>query len=258
MMTMHNLVCLITGSTSGIGEAIAKSFLEQGALVVVTGLPGSLSWDVKSYGDRVLVVYGDLEDIQTPHNLVSATLRQFEKLDVLVNNAATMERGNSFSTNVEMFDRIMAINVRSPFLLCEASFKALSLTRGCILNIGSSNGYCGEANLLPYSISKGALQTLSRNLADAWASAGIRVNHFVVGWVLTRNEYNRKIQDGLGINWHLEPPLGAVPFGTMTKPEVIGTAAVYWCSGQSWPLSGNVIELEQFPLVGRNSSKVSR
>ena len=119
----------------------------------------------------------------------------------------------------------------------------------------SINGYCGEANLLPYSISKGALHTLSRNLADAWGPHGIRVNHFVLGWVLTRNEYELKMRDGLAENWHLHPPPEAVPFGTMTSPEAIAAAALYWCSRDSWPLSGNTIELEQFPLIGRNPPK---
>jgi NAD(P)-dependent dehydrogenase (short-subunit alcohol dehydrogenase family) len=253
-MKLKDKVCLITGSTSGIGEATARLFLAEGAFVLVTGLEGSLAWDPAAHA-QVHLVYDDLSDTAAPRRLVNAALERFGKLDVLVNNAATMERASAAATTAEVFDRIMAVNVRAPFLMCKEAFPALKQSGGCILNIGSINGYCGEAGLLPYSISKGALHTMSRNLADAWSGHGIRVNHFVLGWILTQNEYQIKIRDGLAENWHLGPPVDSVPFGTMTKPEAIAAAALYWCSSDSWPLSGNTIELEQFPMIGRNPVK---
>ena len=96
---------------------------------------------------------------------------------------------------------MIAINVRAPLLLIQAAVPHLKARAGCVLNIGSINGYCGEANLLAYSISKGGLMTLSRNLADALGRDGVRVNHFNVGWVLTPNEYQVKIADGLPPDW---------------------------------------------------------
>ena len=250
------MVCLVTGSTSGIGESIARTFLDHGASVLVTGLPGSLGWDLDAYGPRAHIEYSDLSDAEAPQFLIDAVLRRFGKLDVLVNNAATMERSDYASTSVEVFDRIMAVNARAPLLLCKLAFPSLALSHGCILNIGSSNGYCGAcANLLAYSMSKGALHTMSRNLADAWASSGVRVNHFVVGWVLSTNEYDRKCAEGMAENWHLAPPRYSAPFGALTEPSTIAAAALYWCSRDSWPLSGNTIELEQFPLIGRKPPK---
>jgi NAD(P)-dependent dehydrogenase (short-subunit alcohol dehydrogenase family) len=254
-MKMKDMTCLVTGSTCGLGETMAKLFLSEGASVMVTGLPGSLTWDTGSYGERCQVAYDDLMDVEAPRRLVSAALERFGRLDVLVNNAANINRANVANTTAEVFDGMMAVNVRAPFLLCKEAFPALKESGGCILNIGSINGYCGEAELAPYSISKGALHTMSRNLADSWAAHHIRVNHFVLGWVLTRNEYDRKLRDGLAENWHLTPPLDSVPFGTMTTPETIAAAALYWCSKDSWPLSGNTIELEQFPMIGRNPPK---
>lgn len=234
---------------------MARLFLAEGASVLVTGLEGSLAWDAAGHGRQAHLVYDNLSDIDAPRRLVEAALARFGRLDVLVNNAATMERASAEATTAEVFDRILAVNVRAPFLLCKEAFPALKQSGGCILNIGSINGYCGEAGLLPYSISKGALHTMSRNLADAWSTHGVRVNHFVLGWILTRNEYEIKIRDGLKENWHLHPPADSVPFGTMTSPEAIAAAALYWCSSDSWPLSGNTIELEQFPMIGRNPVK---
>jgi len=254
-MRMKGMACLVTGSTCGLGETIAKLFMSEGASVLVHGLTGSLVWDTGSYGEQSHLEYGDLSDTDTPRRLVEAALDRFGRLDVLVNNAANIDRANAANTTAAVFDRVMAVNVRAPFLLCKEAFPALKQSGGCILNIGSINGYCGEADLLPYSVSKGALQTLSCNLADAWGPHHIRVNHFVLGWMLTRNEYERKVLDGMGENWHLNPPVDSVPFGTMTTPEAIAAAALYWCSRDSWPLSGNIIELEQFPLAGRNPPK---
>jgi NAD(P)-dependent dehydrogenase (short-subunit alcohol dehydrogenase family) len=255
VLKLKDKVCIVTGSTCGVGEAIARLFLEQGAFVMVTGLPNSLTWDINKYSGRVYPHYCDLSDGDTPRELVDVVLREFGGVDVLVNNAATMERSNSSSTTMEVFDRVIAVNVRAPLLLCEAAFAPLAERHGCVLNIGSINGYCGERDLLAYSISKGALHTMSRNLADAWSMHRVRVNHFVLGWVLTQNEYDRKVSDGLGPNWHLSPPVSAIPFGTMTSPDTIAHAALYWCSEDSWPLSGNTIELEQYPVIGRNPPK---
>jgi NAD(P)-dependent dehydrogenase (short-subunit alcohol dehydrogenase family) len=258
-MKMKDSVCLVTGSTCGIGEAIARLFLAEGASVLVSGLPGSLAWGPDTHSAKAALAYGDLSNADTPRRLVETAVERFGRLDVLVNNAASTERFQAADTTAEIFDRMMAINVRAPFLLCKEAFPWLQRgpkqAGGCILNIGSVNGYCGQADLLPYSVSKGALHTLSRNLADAWGPAGIRVNHFVLGWVITPNEYELKLRDGFGANWHKNPPAGAVPFGTMTSPEAIANAALYWCSRDSWPLSGNTIELEQFPMIGRNPPK---
>jgi len=250
-MKMKDKVCLVTGSTCGIGESIARLFLAEGASVLVTGLDGSLAWDIDSFGAQTGIVYGDVSDLDMPRRLVRAALDRFGRLDVLVNNAASTERFNAEATTAEVFDHMMAVNVRAPWLLCKEAFPALKQSGGCILNIGSINGYCGQADLLPYSISKGALHTMSCNLADAWGPDRIRVNHFVLGWILTPNEYKLKLRDGMGNNWHLNPPAEAVPFGTMTSPQAIAAAALYWCSSDSWPLSGNTIELEQFPMHGR-------
>ena len=97
--------------------------------------------------------------------------------------------------------------------------------------------------------------TLSRNLADALCYEKIRVNHFNVGWVLTPNEYKQKIADGLPTDWpeHVDPVYA--PSGRIMSPDKIAAAAVYWLSDESRPISGSVVELEQYPMIGRNPTK---
>ncbi|NBW88022.1 MAG: SDR family oxidoreductase, partial [Planctomycetia bacterium] len=127
--------------------------------------------------------------------------------------------------------------------------------RGSVLNIGSINAHSGEPTFLHYATTKGALQTLSRNLANAHAAEQVRFTHFNLGWVLTENEYAKQIAEGQPRDWpERVPPLFA-PSGRLIAPETVAAAAVYWLGDESRPISGSVLELEQFSVYGRNPAK---
>jgi NAD(P)-dependent dehydrogenase (short-subunit alcohol dehydrogenase family) len=255
-MRLQNKVILVTGSTTGIGEAIARRVVAEGARVVVHGRDEERGQAlVDEFADRATLATADLADPAAAPLLVDAAIQAFGGLDAVVNNAAWVVRSDLFSTDAALFDKVMAVNVRGPMLLIKAAYEHLKRSKGCVLNIGSINAYSGESNLLAYSISKGGLMTLSRNLADALCYDGIRVNHFNVGWVLTPNEYKTKIADGLPEDWpeNLEPQFA--PSGRILRPEEIAAAAVYWLSDESRPISGTVMELEQYPVIGRNPTK---
>lgn len=255
-MRLKDKVILITGSTTGIGEAIARRAIDEGARVLVHGrdeLRGNAL--VAELGERAALHVDDIADPAAPERMIAAAIRAFGRLDALVNNAAAVTRSNLSNTDAALFDSLMATNVRAPLLLIKAAAPHLKQSGGCVLNIGSINGYCGEANLLAYSISKGALMTLSRNLADALGRDGVRVNHFNVGWVLTPNEYKQKVADGLPPDWPERVPRTKAPSGHLIKPEEIAAAAVYWIGDESRPISGTVLELEQHPVIGRNPAK---
>jgi NAD(P)-dependent dehydrogenase (short-subunit alcohol dehydrogenase family) len=123
------------------------------------------------------------------------------------------------------------------------------------LNIGSVNAYCGEANQLAYSISKGALMTLTRNLSDALGRDKVRVNQINPGWVLSANEYRLKIKEGLPADWPDHPPLEFAPSGKLMTPQIMAAACIYWISDESRPVSGSVLEINQYPMIGRNPAK---
>jgi NAD(P)-dependent dehydrogenase (short-subunit alcohol dehydrogenase family) len=197
-MRLEGDTILVTGSTTGIGEAIVRRAWKEGANVVLHGRDlkrGRLI--AAELGPRASFVEGDLSDRDVPKRLVEHAIATFDKLDAVVNNAAWVVRSDIYTTDTELFDKVIATNVRAPLLLAQAALPHLKKTRGCVLNIGSMNAYTGESNLLAYSDSKGALMTLSRNLADALCYDFVRVNHFNVGWVLTPNEYEYKRKDGL-------------------------------------------------------------
>jgi NAD(P)-dependent dehydrogenase (short-subunit alcohol dehydrogenase family) len=109
--------------------------------------------------------------------------------------------------------------------------------------------------LLDYSLSKGALQTMSRNLANAHAADRVRVNHLNVGWVLTDREYHHQIEHGMAPDWPQNVPPQFAPWGRLMTPEEIANAAIYWLGDESRPISGSVVDLEQYSIIGRNPNK---
>ncbi|MCC6492672.1 MAG: SDR family oxidoreductase [Pirellulales bacterium] len=255
-MRLQDQVVLVTGSTTGIGEAIARRAHAEGARVVLHGRNEKRGHEIAGeLGSRAVFLAADLADAAAAPQLVAGAVTAFGKLDAIVNNAAWVVRSDLAATDAALFDKVMATNVRAPLLLVKAAVGELKKTRGCVLNIGSINAYTGESNLLAYSFSKGALMTLSRNLADALCYDQVRVNHFNVGWVLTPNEYQQKLADGLPEDWPQQLDPQFAPSGRIMKPEEIAAAAVYWISPESRPVSGSVIELEQYPIIGRNPTK---
>ncbi len=255
-MQLTDKVILVTGSTTGIGEAIARRVWQEGAKVVLHGRDVERGQAIAAeLSSRAKFFPGDLASVDAPRQLVEDAASAFGKLDAIVNNAAWVIRSDIHNTDAALFDKVIAINVRTPLLLIQAALPLLLKARGCVLNIGSMNAYTGENNLLAYSVSKGALITLSRNLADALCYDGVRVNHFNVGWVLTPNEYQYKLKDGLPADWPENIPAQYAPTGRIMKPEEIAAAAVYWLSDESRPISGSVVDLEQYPFVGRNPTK---
>jgi len=255
-MRLKDKAILVTGSTTGIGEAIARRCVAEGARVMIHGRDRQRAAALASELAPAAAFHcNDLARAESAAELIDATIAALGRLDALVNNAASTERGDIYTTTPELFDRIIAINLRAPLLLIKAALPHLKRSRGCVLNIGSVNAYCGEPNLLPYSISKGGLMTLSRNLADALAREGVRVNHFNVGWVITPNEYRLKVAEGLPPDWDRHPPRSAAPFGRLIYPEEIAAAAVFWLGDESAVISGSVLELHQHPVIGRNPPK---
>ena len=255
-MRLADKAIIVTGSTTGIGEAIARRCVAEGARVLMHGRNRERAEAIANELDgRAAVHIDSLDEPAVAERIVAAAVAAFGKLDALVNNAAWVARNDIESTDAEFFDRMMAINVRAPMLLVQAGLAHLKKVRGAVLNIGSINAYSGEGNLLVYSMSKGALMTMSRNLADYLGPDQVRVNHFNVGWVLTPNEYEQKRSDGLPPDWPEQVDPMFAPSGRILQPEEIAAATVYWLSDESRPISGTVLELEQYPIVGRNPTK---
>ena len=258
MSRLNQKVILITGSCTGIGKAIAKRCVAEGARVVIHGLEADLGEQtVTELGaDKAVAHIEDLTNEGAPQRMVDAAVKAFGRLDGLVNNAAMVKPGNIHDTDAAFFMKMIQVNTLAPFLLIQAALPYLTEVRGNVLNIGSVNAYSGEPNLLPYAISKGALMTLTRNLGDTlMRENGVRVNQINPGWVLTENEAQRKRECGLRDDWYADLPKIFAPAGRILWPEEIAAAAVYWLADECGPVSGQTVDLEQYPFIGRYPPK---
>lgn len=254
---LKDKVILVTGSTTGIGEAMVRLFASEGAKIMIHGKTKEAAPELAAeIGGEASFVVGDLEDPEVPARLIAETITRFGRIDGLVNNAAVITHGEIDDTDSRTFDRTIAINLKAPLFLVQAALPHFRRQGGGrVLNIGSINAYCGERILLVYSITKGALMTLTRNLADAHGIEAIQVNQLNVGWTLTANEYQLKLKDGLPADWPTSLPKSVAPSGRIHSPAEIAAAAIYFLSDEAALINGAILDVEQFPVIGRNPTK---
>ena len=191
-------VIIVTGGTQGLGEEVARQSADLGAVgIVISGrnrergdaVARSLSTD----GCRSIFVEAELAEVQPCRDIVRRCDEEFGRVDGLVNAAACTERGTVDDTSPEHWDKIMAINVRAPFLLIQESARLMrrAATGGSIVNILSVSAHGGQRKLTPYSVSKGALATLTKNAGHSLTPDHIRVNGINVGWMATPQRTRR-------------------------------------------------------------------
>lgn len=253
---LKNKVVLITGSTNGIGEAVARCCVAQGAKVMVHGRQEDRAKKLIAELGKPSIKYciTDLLDENAYVKLVKETVEQFGRIDGLVNNAGIYPRNNIDDVTLELCEKIMRVNFYAPLLLSKEVVKLFRKQQsgGVIVNIGSMNAYCGQPDLLLYSCSKGALMTMTRNLADSLGKDKVRVNQLNVGWTLTDNEVAVRQHEGLANDWQEKIPPIYAPTGHLLSTENVANHVIFWLSDQSAPVSGAVYEVEQYPIIGRN------
>jgi NAD(P)-dependent dehydrogenase (short-subunit alcohol dehydrogenase family) len=252
MASLTHKIALVTGATWGIGYAIAEQLASIGARVVIHGLRESDAREAAgrlgAAGHEAGAVGGDLTDPATCRAIVRHAVEWGGGLDVLVNNAGYTARGRLEDASLEFWELMMAVNVRAPFLCMQEAIGPMKARGGgAVVNIGSINAYIGAPNLGPYSVSKGALMTLTRNAASALGRYGIRVNQLNVGWTLTEGEDRVQQATGKGSDW-LERATALMPFGRLLTPNEVARAAAYFASDESGIVTGSVLDVEQYPM----------
>jgi len=245
---MAGKVAVVTGSTQGLGAAVARLFVREGARVVLSGRSRKNGEALgRELGPAAVYQETDLSRAEDCKTLIEAALRAFGGIDVLVNSAADTNRSTVRDFTPEQFDRQFHVNLRAPLLLAQAALPSLKERRGVIINVGSVNAYMGEPRLLVYAATKGALQTASKNLANVLKYERVRVFCLNVGWMDTEGE--RAMMAKLGHPSDFLDEAGKTwPLGRQMKPEEVAEACLFFASDRASAFSGAVVELEQFPV----------
>jgi NAD(P)-dependent dehydrogenase (short-subunit alcohol dehydrogenase family) len=191
-------VAIVTGAAQGLGAAYARALAGAGTRVVVSDiLPCDAVVDgIRSDGGEALAVTADVSDASTCAALADAALSAYGKVDVLVNNAAlfaTLERKPFEQITPTEWDRVMAVNVRGPFLCARAVVPAMKRAGyGKIVNVSSNTVFAGTPGMLHYVASKGAMVAFTRALARELGDAGIRVNAIAPGLTMSEGLVARR------------------------------------------------------------------
>jgi NAD(P)-dependent dehydrogenase (short-subunit alcohol dehydrogenase family) len=240
-------VALVTGSAIGLGAAIARKLAREGARVVVTGYPEDRAQALaRELGNGACFIAADLTDAEQTRALARTTIETCGGLDILVNNAAISDRATVEELTPELFDRQFHVIVRAPLLLVQAALPSLRARTGVVINIGSVNARVGWSNLLVYASAKAALETASRNLANALKYARVRVHCLNPGWIDTEGERASMAKLGHAPDF-LDAEGRRLPLGRLLAPEEIAEVVLLLASERGAAFSGAVIELEQFP-----------
>jgi NAD(P)-dependent dehydrogenase (short-subunit alcohol dehydrogenase family) len=258
-------VAVITGAAQGIGEATARLLAERGAAGLLltdrqVDKGEAVAADLRAGGTSVRFVPDDLAEPDAPHRIIAAADETFGRIDVLANIAGLTDRGGILDTDLTLFDRMFAINVRAPFFLMQGAIRIMEREKidGAIVNICSVNAHVGGDRLSPYSASKGALQTLTKNVANAISGMRIRVNGLNLGWVDTPGEdLTRRTFDGSAPGWQAEAAQSR-PFGRLLKPLDVARAIAYLASGESGIMTGAVFDFDQQVVGGYRFAPAAR
>lgn len=257
-MIYKDKIALITGSASGgLGQTIAEDLSREGARgIIITGRSSKGSdmaiRSIKKHGAEVLFVEADLSNPEDCKRLIEVSDSHFGRIDGLVNSAGTTERGTIENTTLEMWESHMAINLRAPFLLMQGCIKIMQREKiaGSIINIVTTSAHGGQPFLTPYSTSKGALVTLTKNVAFSQLKHRIRVNAILPGWMDTPGEHAIQKRFHQAPDDWLEKAEAKVPMGKLAQPDELAKLVTLVLSDQGGVMTGAVIDYDQKAVGG--------
>jgi 2-deoxy-D-gluconate 3-dehydrogenase len=247
-LQLEGKTAIVTGASRGLGRATAIALHQQG--VRVLAVARSLD-DLKTLEEldpqSISACQCDMQDASAVATLAQAALDQFGGLDIVVNNAGIAPAGNFLEQAPEIWDQVMAVNVKAPAILARAAGQhMIKQGSGKIINIASTSGILGKASLVAYSSSKGAILQFTKALAAEWAKTGVQVNAIAPGAFET--DAQSAVLESPEI---LKRRLRKIPVGRMGDADEMATLACYLASPKSNFVTGSV-----YVIDGGESSKL--
>ena len=243
-LSLQDKCAIVTGASTGIGAAIATAYAQAGARVVINFEPGTEAPDemlatIKAEGGEAIAVAADISDVSQHALLLDAALNTYERLDIVVNNAAVLGGGQFFGISEETWDRTQSINLKAPYFLIQAAAKIMTERniKGRVINVTSTHAFRPNKLYTAYSISKAGLEMLTQSLALELAEFGITVNSIVPGSVNTAMS-----------GFHHTPErrkqaADKVPLGRGGMPEDLVGAALFLASNGAEYITGAHIKV---------------
>lgn len=237
-------VALVTGSSSGLGQAIAVALAEAGADVACharsRGKADETCAVINRIGRRSIAVAGDMSDRQVPAKIVSETIEHFGRLDILINNAGMIRRAPAVDFTEDDWVTVLEVNLSSVFRLSQAAGRTMiEQGSGKIVNIASLLSFQGGITVPAYTASKSGVAGLTKALANEWAKSGVNVNAIAPGYMETANTAALRADETRN-----RQILERIPAGRWGSPDDLVGAAVFLSSPASDYLQGHVLVVD--------------
>jgi len=248
-MRLKNKTAIITGGTSGIGKATALRFAEEGADLVVTGRRVSLGKVVEAEcrqkGVRCVFVEADHSKVEDCQRVVETALKEFNRIDILFNNAGIVTKGTAETTSDETWQDTLNINVTAVWKMCQLVLPQMKKQgKGAIVNNGSDWSVVAGKNAFPYIMSKGAVGMMTKAMALDYARDGIRVNAVCPGDTFVDRWMEKGYFEGsdpVKIEDAIKEASEYLPMGRFGKPEEIANAVVFLASDEASFVTGHLL-----------------
>lgn len=252
LFRLEGRTAIVTGGGRGLGEHMARALAEAGASVVLCSRKLEALEEVRGgierAGGRALALECDVSDPDAVQRVVDAAVETFGGVDILVNNSGATWGAPAEEMPLEKFDQVMAVNVRGVFLMSQAVGRVMigQGRGGRIVNIASiaafRGGRPGTMQTAGYTASKGAVVSLTRDLAGSWANHGITVNAIAPGWFPTR--MSRGVLEAAG-----DQILASIPLGRYGRPEDIQGAILFLASDAAAFVTGQTLVVDGGQMV---------
>lgn len=243
LFNLSGKVAIVTGASRGLGKAMSIALAEAGANIVGVGQSSmeATKSEVENYGKKFVEIKADLTKLDKVDEIVETTLKEFGRVDILINNAGTIRREDAIEYKQQDWDDILNLNLKTVFFLSQRVAKEFMNQKhgGKIINIASMLSFQGGIRVPAYTASKSGVMGITKALANEWAKYNINVNAIAPGYMATDN--TKAIREDEKRNQEI---LSRIPAGRWGKPEDLAGAVVFLASKASDYIDGHTLAVD--------------